>query len=283
MHCHRDWSALSRESRSARSACLYQGTFRVSDGHAGWARGDPFRAGIPLPVPLYNLVPDVGQPAAFGFSLFGVAIRIVVHPRAEKGYGLVATAEVPQAIPVYGAETTFWGVPGAHSHDLQRFVPEGFEPGSPFPEYPPGSGEKEYPAGSGEFPPNNPLPSGAPTVPSTSNPSVCGEPLTTTIRVDSWQHPGRWLSYASTILGGSTGCGALSFDPSLSTVGGSQAGSPSGLSVDLHVPQDESPNGLFTPDVKNTTVTLPADLQINPAAADGLAGLLRVPGRLRTL
>ena len=210
--------------------------------------GIPVAPGSFLRLGLYNLAPDKGEPAAFGFSLFGAPERIVVRPAAERGYRLVARAEAPEILPVFGILTTFWGVPGAHSHDEERFAPEAFEAGSE----------------------GKPLASGAPTVPLMSNPSVCGEPLTTTVRVDSWQHTGGFLSYPSTIPGGLTGCNAVSFKPELSMSGGSRADSPTGLRVNLHVPQDESPNGLATPDVKNTTVTLPAGLQVNPAAAAGL-------------
>jgi hypothetical protein len=219
-----------------------------TDTQVGIAGIPAFFPGFFERVGLYDLTPDKGEPAAFGFSLFGVPTRIVVRPRPAKGYRLIATAEAPEILPVFGVLTTFWGIPGSHIHDEERLLPEAFGPGNE----------------------GKPLPSGAPTVPLMSNPSVCGEPLTTTVMVDSWQNTGRFLSYPSTIPGGLTGCNALSFAPALSAAGGSQAASPTALAVDLHVPQDESPNGVSTPDVKNTTVTLPAGLQVNPAAAGGL-------------
>ena len=48
--------------------------------------------------------------------------------------------------------------------------------------------------------------------------------------------------------------------------------SPSGLTVDVHVPQDLTlnPNGLAESDVKNTTVALPASVALDAAASDGL-------------
>jgi hypothetical protein len=49
-----------------------------------------------------------------------------------------------------------------------------------------------------------------------------------------------------------------------------EAGAPAGYSFDLHVPQNTEPEGLATPDVKRTSVTLPLGTVISPSAADGL-------------
>ena len=70
-----------------------------------------------------------------------------------------------------------------------------------------------------------------------------------------------------------TGCDALPFDPKLllaPDARGTQ--SPSGLDVDLSVPQSSSPGGLAQADVKRTTVRLPQGVSINPPSADGLQG-----------
>src|SRR4029077_18787381 len=117
-----------------------------------------------------------------------------------------------------------------------------------------------------------------------TNPSDCsGAPLTTTLHVDSWQEPGRynadgtpdfsdpnWVSSAS----GTppvTGCDLLHFGASLSAQPTTTtAASPSGLDVDIKVPQSESPLSLGTPPLRRSVVTLPAGMSVNPSAADGL-------------
>jgi hypothetical protein len=45
---------------------------------------------------------------------------------------------------------------------------------------------------------------------------------------------------------------------------------PAGVGVDLTFPQNENPDGLATPDLRDAVVTLPAGLVVSPSAADGL-------------
>ncbi len=117
-----------------------------------------------------------------------------------------------------------------------------------------------------------------------TNPADCsGEPLITTAHMDSWQDPGRYnadgtpdFSDPSWAVGTSesppvSGCDELRFDPSLSAQPETTtADSPTGLDVALRVPQSETPGTLATPPLRNATVTLPAGLTLNPAAATGL-------------
>jgi hypothetical protein len=119
-----------------------------------------------------------------------------------------------------------------------------------------------------------------------TNPEDCtGEPLTTTILIDSWQNPGsynadgspnlsdpRWASssYQSAPV---TGCEALAglFEPTIeATTETAQADSPTGFNVNLKVPQQQGEEALGTPPVKDTVVTLPEGLTVNPSSANGL-------------
>ena len=49
-----------------------------------------------------------------------------------------------------------------------------------------------------------------------------------------------------------------------------EAGAPAGYAFDLSLPQNTEPDGLATPDVKRTSVSLPLGTVISPSAADGL-------------
>ena len=69
------------------------------------------------------------------------------------------------------------------------------------------------------------------------------------------------------------GCDRLQFAPEVRVKPDGQAAStPTGLTVDVHVPQEINANGsgLASSDVKNITVTLPAGVVLNPSSADGL-------------
>ena len=69
-----------------------------------------------------------------------------------------------------------------------------------------------------------------------------------------------------------TGCNQLDFSPTLTVQPDtSVADSPSGLSVDLQVPQNENPSGLAEADLQNATVTLPQGVSVNPSSANGLS------------
>jgi hypothetical protein len=104
-----------------------------------------------------------------------------------------------------------------------------------------------------------------------TNPTSCGaETLTTALSLDSATEPGP-LSSAPTPLPPTTGCGLLDFDPSI-TVGPetSAADSPTGLSAEVRLPQNEDPDGLAEAQLKQAVVSLPPGLVLDPSLANGL-------------
>jgi hypothetical protein len=112
--------------------------------------------------------------------------------------------------------------------------------------------------------------SGSPLTPFLSNPTDCSSAEVTRLKVDTWQHPGVWHE-ASASSPNATGCEGLPFSPSIAvTPENATAGAPSGYEVDLHVPQNENPNGLAEADLKKAVVTLPAGVSVSPSAASGL-------------
>ncbi len=208
-------------------------------------------------VNIYNLVPPPGVPAQFGFDAGGAG-PVVLTPRVRTGrdYGLtVETRNTTQGVPITGVSTTFWGVPADPRHDDERgrtcLIIRG--------------------------PGGNLCPAGTAEVPLLTMPSSCGAPLTFAIHADSWQGGEANASMQSEDAQGEPvgldGCNQLPFAPSLQIVPDGSAGStPTGLNVDLNVPQEEdlNPTGLSEATVKDTTVVLPEGVVLNPAAADGL-------------
>jgi hypothetical protein len=111
-------------------------------------------------------------------------------------------------------------------------------------------------------------------VPLLTNPSQCSAPLEGILETDSWEAPNPSPPIGPedvASMGTATGCGQLSFKPTVSMLPDTlEAGAPAGYSFALNVPQNTEAEGLATPDVKKTTVTLPQGTVVSPSAADGL-------------
>ncbi len=212
---------------------------------------------VTLPVPVFNLKPAVGEPARFGFDALNVPVILDTSVRTGEGYGVTVSSEnISQTTPVYGAQVTLWGVPGDPSHDRAR----GWSCLS--------GGILGQPGG-----PCAPLGEATPS-PFLALPTSCTGPLQTSVEADSWAQAGTFTKPLDAVPDPSlNGCNRLPFSPSISVAPDGQAASaPSGLTVDVHVPQDLTlnPNGLAEADVEDTTVTLPEGVALNAAAADGL-------------
>jgi hypothetical protein len=216
-------------------------------------------------VPLFNLVPSVGEPARFGFEVAHIPVILDTAVRTGGDYAVVVSVNnITQVRRLLGSQVTFWGVPADPSHDnvrgwgcLWKTVLHGFEPEPCV------------------------APVGSRLIPFLTLPTSCSGPagMRTTVEADSWIEPGVFTTRESLLEElpgeplGLVGCNRLPFEPSISVApDGSAASTPSGLTVGVHVPQGGAlnPTGLAPADVKDTTVTLPAGIQISPAGADGL-------------
>jgi hypothetical protein len=214
-------------------------------------------------VPLYNMVPNPGEPAQFAATFAGVNAYVDFHVRSGGDYGLSTTLnDISSIFPPYGSSLTVWGVPADPAHDALRGAICIGDPSN-----------LANCAGGG-------LSAGILPTPLLSLPSSCEGPQLTTLSVDSWQHPGvfKTASFLSNDNAGNPvgvdGCNRLQFDPSIVVrPDTSAADSPSGLHVDVHVPQAglQDPHGLAAANLKKAVVTLPPGVSVNPAAADGLA------------
>jgi hypothetical protein len=211
--------------------------------------------------PVFNLTPGVGEPARFGFSA-GAEVILDTAVRTGGDYGVtVSVVNIPQEANFIGSEVTFWGVPNDPRHNQSR----GWNCLSNIFDQSPGSCE---PFGEQS------------QIPFLTLPTSCGGPVESTLLADSWAEPARTVTTPATLRDeagapvGLDGCNRLNFEPSISVAPDGQAAStPTGLTVGIHVPQEETlnPAGFAQADVRDTTVTLPAGVQLSPAAADGLS------------
>lgn len=198
------------------------------------------------PQPVYNMVPPAGDAAQFGVNLLLIDAFIDVHVRTGGDYGLTAgLTNTSTVLPLFGSSLTLWGVPADPAHDANRVCAGGVSPCSA------GVAEKPF----------------------LTMPTQCG-PLQYNLVADSWQGGSTTATFPQTPDAGDqvNGCGVLSFHPSISVgLGSSAADSPTGVSVDLHVPQaPDDPGSLATPSLKSAVVTLPQGIALSPSAADGL-------------
>jgi uncharacterized repeat protein (TIGR01451 family) len=213
----------------------------------------------PQTSPLYNMVPPRGAPAALGFDAAGSSIYVHVIGGLRAGdYALSATTNdilARFANPVFGIRAQLWGDPSSKSHDYSR-------------------GTCAYNGGIDN----------CPTVPTQNTPLLtaptsCEGAPGLEASADSWGDPGDFHHRGAPFGDlegnqlGIDGCNQLSFEPTLKARPTTNvADSPTGLSVDLRIPQTNDLNLLGTANLRKAQVTLPEGLVINPSGANGLRG-----------
>ncbi|HYJ22291.1 MAG TPA: hypothetical protein VEW07_09745 [Solirubrobacterales bacterium] len=219
-------------------------------------------------IPVYNLEPPKGYPADFGFDAGDY--RGHIYPKLDPAHGYAIEALTPyisSLLPVRAAEFTMWGVPGDPAHDALRSIP--IEQG--------GTAEVSYGASSK-----------APIKPFLTLPMSCGDHGKFILEADSYAHQNQWVG---TELDGSSinisGCDdqRVRFHPEVALQPTSRAaGGPTGLQVNLKVPQREDTvndaeelyeqsgdiQAIATPPVKKVVVTMPEGMTLSTSAAQGL-------------
>lgn len=209
-----------------------------------------------LDLSVFNMVPPPGVPNEFAFSLAGVHAFFDAGVRSGNGYGLV---EHINNIPQHDIDEnilTLWGVPAESSHNDERSTTA-----------------EAYKCRYG-------CASGIISKPFLTMPTSCAGPQAFTMHgLATWTDPNATAEATSLTHDGMdtptgiTGCEHLSVNPSLSAVPDtSLADTPAGFTVDVKVPQEALtlPQGLVASTIKNTTVTLPEGVVINPGQAAGL-------------
>ena len=196
--------------------------------------------------PMFNMVPAPGDAAQFAFSITG-GINVFLDQRVRSGGddGITShTPNVPQRKDLFFT-ATFWGIPGEASHNGYR---------------------------------NGRASSGSET-PFLTLPTSCGAPQEVTMEIlGTWQNPNADATHsflthdANDDPVGFTGCEKLThFEPTISLAPDtSYSDTPAGLTTTVKLPQGLNPEGLASSGLKETTVTLPEGLVINPGQATGL-------------
>jgi hypothetical protein len=201
---------------------------------------------------IFNVTPSPGEPAAFAFTAV-YPVRLDTKVRTDGDYGVTVTAgDITEALYTLGADITFWGVPSDHQ--------------GPGPLVDQNTG-REYGGLSTNERQSFML-----------NPTQCSEPLAASILVETWKVPTLFAS-AGYDIGQASECEELEFEPTLEARPTTNAAdSPSGLNVDLEIPQSTDPDGRMTSELRKAEVTLPEGLVVNPSSANGLGAC--APGQI---
>ena len=174
--------------------------------------------------------------------------------RTGADYGVTVTSHnITQIAWLLSTKLTFWGVPGDPRHDRQR----GWHAWSKY---------GPCPASTATAPP-----------PFLALPTSCEAPYESTLRGDSWSTPGAPPAGAPKFTYRTAGSARWLQPSAVRPVDHGRAGHPEreqldGLTVGVHVSQTAAlnPEGLAESTVRDTTVTLPEGVALNPAGADGL-------------
>jgi len=211
-----------------------------------------------LAVPIFNLAPQHGQPARFGFLVAGDPVLIDTSVDPDDEYRITGEVKnVTQVVNFYSSTISLWGTPGDPRHDSARgwkCVYLGGESGIP--------GECEPPAVRDE-------------TPFLRMPTSCDAPLDYRTEIEPWNVPiGSVIDRKSYSTPHLLGCNKVPFDPSIrSNLTSHLAENPSGLDFELKLPDAGfgATAGIAEAQPKRLEVTLPEGVTLNPSQAEGLA------------
>jgi hypothetical protein len=202
---------------------------------------------------VYNMQHGDDVPGEFAFLFANTVVTIIPSVNGGSYTISASSSALSEAEPIFHVHLIMWGIPADPLHDVDRIDTN------------PSSGPKFGIASPDE------------RRPFLTAPTYCpGTPLTTVVTADSWQDPGVFVSADLTqdfegtpfVIGG---CDKLAFNPSIDVKPLSRGvDSPTGLDVDVTVPQSDNPDGLATAQVRKTVVTFPAGMSVSPSSAAGL-------------
>lgn len=249
-------------------------------GVISFVLGEPHLTDIHYTGPVYSMQSNAGVAATLGFSVAGLTQILPVSVRPSDTGITVTSPSITDLGEPHDISFTVWGVPASPSHFLDRGLIEAVE-----------TGKAPHTIHKGREEVSVPL------KPFLSNPTSCtshGEAMT--MYADSWGEqfvnekgepefnekgepevingkgePEKWPS-ASTEVSPITGCEHVPFSPFFEIQPTTtSAESPSGLDATVTVPQTwEDPESLSASDLRDSKVTLPEGMTINPSSGSGL-------------
>lgn len=199
-------------------------------------------------VALYNMVAPPGAATELGFEFLGTIVTLDAYVRpGDHGIDIVSR-QTSTTLPINEVTVTAWGNPAAPIHDRLRGECLGIL----------GANGKQ-------------CPDNAPEKAFLRMPTSCsGEGLPFGAESNTYEHRETFATISSIgpVL---SGCESVPFSPTIfvkPTV--TAANSPTGVDVQLALPQNQNPAGLAEADLKKAVVTFPEGMALNPSAADGL-------------
>jgi hypothetical protein len=217
-----------------------------------------FGSHFAIPSAIYNMVPQPGQPALFGFKVIFPTVLAVPSIRSESDYGIdFNVLSIDQSVAVTSNQFIFWGVPASPIHDFER-------------------GNLLFGVcGDGSSPPCT---VDTPEKAFLTNPTDCAHgPFQVKTEVGSWLGQSDFETFLThddlDNPIGVTRCDRVPFQPEMSAgLTTDKAENPSGLDFELRIPDAGllNPSGRSQSLVKKTVVKLPEGVTANPSAAEGL-------------
>ncbi|MGB8510596.1 MAG: hypothetical protein WCD76_19650, partial [Pyrinomonadaceae bacterium] len=210
-----------------------------------------------IAVPVFNLRPERGEPARFGFMVSpGVPILVDTTVDPDDAYRITTIVRNASQVATFlSTSVVIWGSPGDPRHDPSR----GWNCAYKFENL----GPCERPGNLGEevF---------------LREPVTCSTPRLFAIELEPWNTPlGSAVERSSATSSPLGSCNQVPLDPTISSSPTSKlAGNPSGLDFRLDMPN----KGLLKTEAtaegqaKKVEVTLPEGMTINPSQGEGLVG-----------
>ena len=195
--------------------------------------------------PIFNVAPPPGTVAQFAYRAGPSAVYVNFHLKSGSDYRITADVNgLSAAFGLLTSSTTIWGVPGDPGHDALRYTGTGVPAPGPYPEP-------------------------APYLPLLANPTSCEGPLITTMTATTWQAPNEATPAPPFEALAVAGCNQLDFNPTIEAKPTTDlADSPSGLALDVTVPQNEDGEGLVAGHLrKDRDSCSRRDLTVDPFVA----------------